>query len=114
MAYKFSRMLALHMAGKSGHRSYMKEVDRLVIGSEEYISIVQAADNYYMIGVTKQNINLLSEIDGETLHEIDPDNSDSASQLFEKSEFFKQLSEKIKKKENDSDSSFIQKDVDHD
>ncbi len=104
MAYRFSRMLAQRTAGRFKNR-YLKEIDRMVMGQEEYISLVRIGSEVHLIGVTKQNINYMSKIDDEILIELEKEEKqvESHSPDFPTyGEFFGRLKDKMSvgKKQN--------------
>ncbi len=90
-AYRFSRMLGSRTAGRFKNK-YLKELDRMVMGQEEYISLVRVGSEFHLIGVTRQNINHMSKIDEESLVEIDVDKPTGQTAY---SEFFSRLRNKI-------------------
>lgn len=70
LAYIFSKFIAVRASGM-GRCKYMKEQDRLAMGTEQFLSIVKIGDSYYLIGVTKHNINMIAELSEDNMKEID-------------------------------------------
>lgn len=70
LAYIFSKFIAARAYG-AGRCKYMKEQDRLAMGPEQFISIVKIGNGYYLIGVTKQNINMIAELTEDNMKEIE-------------------------------------------
>lgn len=98
LAYISSKALARRMGG-SGKSRYLKEIDRIGLGPEQFVSIVRSGDSYYMVGVTKQQITLLSEVDESQLIPIDPDDGqiNNMSSLVN-SDFLNKLQDRIGRK----------------
>ncbi len=71
LSYVFSKFLAVG-AGKVSGARYMRIVDRMPLGQDKMIAIVQVGDSYYLAGITSQNIQILKEIAGEELIEMGP------------------------------------------
>ena len=93
LAYKFSRMLA-SVSGGRFRAKYMKEIERIAMGTESYISLVQCGSDFYLIGVTRQNISILGRVEEDTLQEISPGTLEGTGFKIENlrdSEFLKKL-----------------------
>ncbi len=69
LSYVFSKYLAVG-AGKMSGARYMRIVDRLMLGQDKMVAIVQIGTTYYIAGVTTQNIQILKELEGEELLEM--------------------------------------------
>lgn len=54
----------------SGTR-YMRVVDRMMLGQDKMMMIVQIGDSYYLTGVTSQNVQIIKELSGEELIEME-------------------------------------------
>jgi flagellar protein FliO/FliZ len=101
LAYKFSRMISIRSVGSLKAR-YLHEVERIAMSTESYITLLQCGTGYYLVGVTKESINILAEINEETLQEL-PDASPVNTDDTKESEFFTKLKselENIKNKRN--------------
>lgn len=42
---------------------YMNVVDKLILGQNNYITIVEINKKYYLVGITEKNISILEELD---------------------------------------------------
>lgn len=94
LAYRVTRFLA-ERTMKGGKRgNYLREFDRLGMGPEQYIAIVRAGSSYYLIGVTKQNISILSEISEEQLVELPEEEREVVTGGAANSEFYRKLAER--------------------
>ncbi|MHC1724178.1 MAG: flagellar biosynthetic protein FliO [Aminipila sp.] len=69
LSYIFSKYVALGASKMSGTR-YMRVVDRMMLGQDKMMMIVQIGDSYYLTGVTSQNVQIIKELSGEELIEM--------------------------------------------
>lgn len=63
---------------------YMNVVDKLMLGQNNFITIVEINGKYYLVGITEKEINILKELDG--LYPLPDDKGDSPkfSSIFNK------------------------------
>lgn len=54
-------------------------VESILVSAQNVVQIVKAGDKYLVIGVTKERITLLSELDAEQIKEITPNTPIGAS-----------------------------------
>ena len=97
LSYIFSKYLAMGVGKLSGAR-YMRIVDRLMLGQDKMVAIVQIGTTYYVAGVTNENIQILKELEGEDLLEMAV--SDGGVKTPFSSNFQTALSKYMVKKEN--------------
>lgn len=57
---------------------YMNVVDRLMLGQNNFITIVEIYNKYYLIGITEKDISILKELDD--FHSL-PDDSENNSKF---------------------------------
>lgn len=55
----------------AGNSKNFKVIDRMVLGREKYLAVVQLQEKYYLIGVSDQQISLLKEL-GDDFSFSDP------------------------------------------
>lgn len=70
-SFIFSKYIAVGASKMSGAR-YMRVVDRMMLGQDKMMVIVQIGDTYYLAGVTSQNVQIIKELEGEDLIEMEP------------------------------------------
>ncbi|MFV0517502.1 MAG: flagellar biosynthetic protein FliO [Aminipila sp.] len=70
LSYAFSKYIAMGASKLSGAR-YMRVVDRMMLGQDKMMMIVQIGDSYYLTGVTSQNVQIIKELSGEELIEME-------------------------------------------
>ncbi len=68
LSYLFSKYISLG-ASKFNATKYMNIVDRLAVGQDRMILILELGEKYYLTSVTSQNIQILKELDKEELIE---------------------------------------------
>nr|WP_312577577.1 flagellar biosynthetic protein FliO [Sedimentibacter sp.] len=42
---------------------YMNIVDKIVLGQNKYLAIIEVSNKYYLISITDNNINIMKELD---------------------------------------------------
>lgn len=57
----------------------MKIIDKVPLGQNKYLAIVCVCDKFYLISITDNNINLLKELDGDSIFKNDESNGRNAS-----------------------------------
>lgn len=55
----------LQSQGAAGNGRALKILDRVVLGKDKYLMLVEFQENTYFIGVTDHNINLLEKVEGK-------------------------------------------------
>ena len=68
-AYRFSRFLA-NASGGRFRTKYLRELERAAVSTDARISLFQCGSEYYLLGITKQNISLLAVLNDEQLTEL--------------------------------------------
>lgn len=66
LSYRFSRYLASG-ATKMGNSRYMKTIDRIVLGPDRMLLIVEIGGMCYLVGSTASGISLLKELSAEEM-----------------------------------------------
>lgn len=65
-AYYVSRFIGSMQIKKSGNKN-IRIIESVGVAPQKILQIVQVGKQYYLIGVTKENIVFLHEVDGEEL-----------------------------------------------
>ncbi|MFH7321220.1 flagellar biosynthetic protein FliO [Desulfurivibrio sp. D14AmB] len=60
------RKMGLHQ-GAAGPGGLLKVIETRPLGPKRYLAVVSAADQYFLLGVSEQQINLLSPLDNQEL-----------------------------------------------
>jgi len=66
VAYFVTRFLGTRMGQVTGSK-YLKVIDRVMLGNDKAICLVQVGVRFYMIGVTNHHIECLAELDDKDL-----------------------------------------------
>lgn len=98
LSYVFSKYVALG-AGKMSGAKYMRVVDRMMLGQDKMMMIVQIGDSYYLTGVTAQNVQIIKELTGEELIEMESGAQSTALQ--QATSFKNALMDHMKKKDKE-------------
>lgn len=63
LSYVFSKHISSG-AAKINRAKHIKIVDRVMVGQDRYVMIIQVQSKFYLTGVTPQSIQILSELEG--------------------------------------------------
>ncbi len=96
LSYLFSKYLSLG-ASKINGAKYMRIVDRLFLGQDKFMMVIQIGDRYYLAGVTGQNVSLMKELAGDELIEMEP--AENISVLPKFTVFKEMLEKRLDKKD---------------
>lgn len=69
LSYLFSRRIAVGAAGFSKAK-YMKIIDRIIVGQDKYIAIVQIGSSHLLVSITATSIKILKELNNEDIVEF--------------------------------------------
>ncbi len=69
LSYVFSKYMAKGM-NKLGSAKYIDVIDRMILGQDKSLAIIQIGEKYYLISMTNSNISMMKEILPEDLMEI--------------------------------------------
>ncbi len=108
LAYFATKKLGKRLSFRGVGNKNIKIIESVSLGQNKAIMIIQSGGKTLLVGMTQNEIRLISEIDGEKL-DLDEDNSSGQTMEFSKA-FKKVLEEKFGKKnsnqeENSNDSS---------
>ncbi|NLK20772.1 MAG: flagellar biosynthetic protein FliO [Epulopiscium sp.] len=82
-AYYVTRLL-----GRFQHQKYktcnIKIIESIAIAPQKTLQLIKVGNKVYLIGITKDNIVYLSEIDGEIIHELELDDVGVLNPKFDK------------------------------
>lgn len=91
--YLGNRMGAGRYAGGSSH--YLGLVDRMFLGQDTSVALVRVSGRIFLVGITSDNINLLTEIREEELTEVSvPEVENTAGAAFK--DMFERLKDRKK------------------
>jgi flagellar protein FliO/FliZ len=66
LAYYTTKLIASARFSKGGKKN-LEHIESIGVGPQSYIHIIRAGKKYVLIGVTKGNVNFLTELDEESL-----------------------------------------------
>lgn len=59
--------------GQSGTRSWMKMMERVSVGPQAHLTVVKILERYFILGVTENSVNLVTELSKEEGEKIEED-----------------------------------------
>ena len=71
LAYITTRFAGNKFA-KYGYGQYIKIIDRIFLGRDKWICLIQIGKNYYIVGSSSHNMELIGQISEEDLVPLDP------------------------------------------
>lgn len=69
LSYVFSKYIGKGIGMKKSTR-HMQVLDRLILSQDKSIAVVQVGCRYFLIGVASSQINVLTELSGDDLVEL--------------------------------------------
>jgi len=82
LSYYLIKMMAI-ARGRRGRNSHnLSVVESIAVGQQSMVQLVRAGDKYLVVGVTKERVTLLSELDKAEVHEPKPISFNSADVPF--------------------------------
>jgi flagellar protein FliO/FliZ len=95
LSHLFSKFVAMGTL-KAAQSKHMKVIDRIIIGQDRMILIVQVQSRFFLIGTTSEEMTLLAELSTEDVTSILQEKDTTKDTRF-KEVFFDQLKSKWKK-----------------
>lgn len=86
LCYFTTRFIANYQKGVAG-KGNIEILEAKSLGNNKYIEIVRIGDEYFALGVAKDNINIIAKVDKDTLKYEQPqklNTKESFSQLLDK------------------------------
>ena len=80
-AYAVTRFLGRQYAVQTSPARAIKVIDKLVLGKDSFLLIVEAGEKTLLLGAGPQRISTLAELDGEMIDSLPP--AESASGFFD-------------------------------
>jgi flagellar protein FliO/FliZ len=68
----FALRMTGRVRGRGGTSKNLHLVETILVGSQNMVQLVRAGDKYLVIGVTRERVTLLGEVDAEQIRELDP------------------------------------------
>ena len=75
LAYITTRFVGTRFA-KYGYGQYIRIIDRVFLGKDKLICLVQIGKNYYIVGAAGHSISLIGQIDEKDLIPLNPKKDD--------------------------------------
>lgn len=96
LSYIFSKFIGKRGFGSGNRSGYMRVLDRITLGKDSALAIVQVGEKHYLVGISSTGISVLSELDKEDLRTW-KGNSETKSEF---PQDFKAIMEKMKNLKN--------------
>ncbi len=96
LSYVCSKYVGRGM-NRNGNSHYMRMIDRLAVGQDRSLAVVQVGEKYLLVGVTPEQVNLLKELSEEDLISFNSDVGNGAVKTSEFKELMSKLGRMTKK-----------------
>ena len=82
-AFYATKLMGRNYAGQTSSSREMRVIDRLMLGRDRYLLIVEVGEKVLLLGVSPQQIDNLTELDSEAFNNLSPEqeNTDFLSLL---------------------------------
>lgn len=81
-AYFFTKFIGFKMSHSNANK-HIKVLDRVFLGNDKFICIIQIGIRFFVIGITNHHIELISELNEAELVPISDDKNASFGSIFE-------------------------------
>ena len=71
-AYYATKMLGKHYSKQGSSTGGIRVIDRLTLGRDRYLLIVEAGDKTLLLGVSQQHVDALAELDSMAFADLPP------------------------------------------
>ncbi|MFO7154256.1 MAG: flagellar biosynthetic protein FliO [Caldicoprobacter oshimai] len=77
LAYLTARFVGTKFAGYTSSK-YIRVIDRIFLGRDKWVCIIQVGSKYYVVGITGQNMEFLGQISEQELVPLHPEQGTSS------------------------------------
>lgn len=70
LAYFTTRFIAKYQNNSMNSRSNIRVIESFRMGSNKFVAIIEVSNNFYVIGVGKEEITLIDKLDSESISDI--------------------------------------------
>lgn len=70
LAYFTTRFIAKYQNNSMNSRSNIRVIESFRMGSNKFVAIIEVSNNFYVIGVGKEEITLIDKLDSESISNI--------------------------------------------
>lgn len=91
LTYYSTKWLSIKSTNMSKSK-YINVIDKMVLGQNKYLAIVEISNKYYLLSITDNNINIIKELD--ELDELEIKTKENAIEKFEFNKVFSKFMKK--------------------
>ncbi len=70
LAYFTTRFIAKYQNNSMNSRSNIRVIESFRMGSNKFVAIIEVSNNFYVVGVGKEEITLIDKLDSESVSNI--------------------------------------------
>lgn len=103
LAYFTTRFIAKYQNNSMNSRSNIRVIESFRMGSNKFVAIIEVSNNFYVIGVGKEEITLIDKLDSESISDIKNAQMKDLGKKIDFKEILSQIKNKSVDKEHTED-----------
>lgn len=103
LAYFTTKFIARYQNNSMNSRSNIRVIESFRMGSNKFVAIIEVSNNFYVIGVGKEEITLIDKLDSDSISNIKNGQMKEFGKKIDFKEILSQIKNKSVEKEHTED-----------
>ena len=103
LAYFTTKFIAKYQNNSMNSRSNIRVIESFRMGSNKFVAIIEVSNNFYVIGVGKEEITLIDKLDSDSISNIKNGQMKDFGKKIDFKEILSQIKNKSVEKEHTED-----------
>lgn len=103
LAYFTTKFIARYQNNSMNSRSNIRVIESFRMGSNKFVAIIEVSNNFYVIGVGKEEITLIDKLDSDSISNIKNGQMKELGKKIDFKEILSQIKNKSVEKEHTED-----------
>lgn len=103
LAYFTTKFIAKYQNNSMNSRSNIRVIESFRMGSNKFVAIIEVSNNFYVIGVGKEEITLIDKLDSDSISNIKNGQMKDLGKKIDFKEILSQIKNKSVEKEHTED-----------
>ena len=103
LAYFTTKFIAKYQNNSMNSRSNIRVIESFRMGSNKFVAIIEVSNNFYVIGVGKEEITLIDKLDSDSISNIKNGQMKEFGKKIDFKEILSQIKNKSVEKEHTED-----------
>ena len=103
LAYFTTKFIAKYQNNSMNSRSNIRVIESFRMGSNKFVAIIEVSNNFYVIGVGKEEITLIDKLDSDSISNIKNGQMKELGKKIDFKEILSQIKNKSVEKEHTED-----------